>query len=376
MKNFIVKKCFEFLFFIYRRRSWPSKVFRGGLLLIVTAVTGGATWIIELLMGFMKSTETGQEQFSGWVASMPALCFVLGAVLVSVGLYAGFIDWRNNKVVGYGIVIELRGLRVAGVSHVEDADVLSHVHSKHSVLIDCRSCLNDGNLTNPQKALEIVSAILPHQLLSSLAGKKSKDIKLVFGSLAAVPLTFLAGVLIDDESDVTRVDWDRSSGRWRGLTEPDDGARFDCRTIQTGDESGVLVLCVSVSYPVNMIGIVSRAGNAKVMELVLPTHGFDTHWSEEKQTALAKQFIDVLIEHSNFKRIHLHLAGPSSLVFLFGQRYDRRNLPPINVYQFERGQAQEYPWSIRMPVAGKTDASLDRYDEVYECEVPTVESAV
>jgi hypothetical protein len=52
------------------------------------------------------------------------------------------------------------------------------------------------------------------------------------------------------------------------------------------------------------------------------------------------------------KRIHVVMAAPNSVVFNFGRRYDKRNLPELVVYQYERGQQPAYPWGVLMPVAG------------------------
>jgi len=36
-----------------------------------------------------------------------------------------------------------------------------------------------------------------------------------------------------------------------------------------------------------------------------------------------------------------------------GRRYDRRNLPNLFVYQYERSRSIKYPWSVRIPVIGQ-----------------------
>lgn len=63
------------------------------------------------------------------------------------------------------------------------------------------------------------------------------------------------------------------------------------------------------------------------------------------------------------KRVHLVLAAPNSVIFTFGRRYDKRNLPEIIVYQYQRGEPIAYPWGVSMPVAGLDDAKVMRCAE-------------
>jgi hypothetical protein len=74
-----------------------------------------------------------------------------------------------------------------------------------------------------------------------------------------------------------------------------------------------------------------------------------SHWSEAKQLALADQFFDTLkqLDALGVQQIHLALAAQSSVVFNLGRRYDKRNLPRVVVYQFEKGQGTRYPWASR-----------------------------
>lgn len=97
----------------------------------------------------------------------------------------------------------------------------------------------------------------------------------------------------------------------------------------------------------------------------LPELSIDGHWSESKQIALADKFFSVMREMSgaSVKRVNLILAAPNSIVIRFGQIYDKRNLPPITVWQYEKGQTPAYPWGVDMPVAGST-ARVNRHADL------------
>lgn len=359
--NRVIDKIFDFLRFIYRRKSWPRIVFGSGVACVVASVTGGISFVVDLLVRLVQPTTANQVANQDWLAFLPVGCFMIGVLLIASGGVAGFIDWRNErkeKSRQYAIVVELRGLRVSHDVPVEEADALSSMVGRHTIMVDVRNQLDEGRLSDPGLALRRVTDILPSQLLSSIEGKKAKDIQLAFGGMAAVPLTFLAGVLIDDESQVMRLEWNRHDQSWRELSEPDDLHRFEIIAVRDSPGASTLALCISFSYPIETNAVLDLLPDAKLVEFRLPAFGVDGHWSGKKQAALAKQFLDTLVAHANFTEIHIFLAAPSSFAFLLGQCYDKRNLPPARVYQYERGQIPVFPWAVSMPVAGKSDAEV------------------
>lgn len=47
-------------------------------------------------------------------------------------------------------------------------------------------------------------------------------------------------------------------------------------------------------------------------------------------------------------------------MFRFGRIYDKRNLPAVIAYQYERGETPPYPWGVKMPVSGAQEPELIR----------------
>jgi hypothetical protein len=195
---------------------------------------------------------------------------------------------------------------------------------------------------------------------------------IVYGGLAPVPMTFLAGGILDDEGAVTVMDWDRTAGRWRLLDGADDGERFvpaDLGEVRPGTNE--VMLAVSVSYGADLDGVVAVSDGNPVVALRVPSPRIGNHWSGEKQKALADEFLTTIgrLQDLGVARIHLFLAAPNSVVFRFGKHYDRRNMPEVIVYQFERSGAWRFPWGIRMPHHGQPEPELvinDLYPPVVE----------
>ena len=149
--------------------------------------------------------------------------------------------------------------------------------------------------------------------------------------------------------------------QWRPLDDEDDGKRF----ITTGlDEINPKVkrvaLCVSASYDVIESNVRIVEADIPVIKLELEGRTTNTHWSETKQQQLAQQFLDTVmfLAREGVTDISLFLAAPASLTLRLGALYDKRNLPHIEVNQYEQSDPKRFPWAVQMPVAGLPDAKL------------------
>lgn len=131
---------------------------------------------------------------------------------------------------------------------------------------------------------------------------------------------------------------------------------------QVPTDAPAAILTVSVSYKVDVPAVRRTFGSLPLVELDLPNGTPSCHWSEQKQQALVQAFRDTVIGLGNRRvgRIHLVLAAQSSIAFRFGQAYDRRNLPPLIVYQYERSNNPPYPWGVSMPTHGLAAATIFR----------------
>lgn len=140
-----------------------------------------------------------------------------------------------------------------------------------------------------------------------------------------------------------------------------DGRRF-AMTVPVGPLSDSVVLAVSVSYPITDADLSAAFSSLPVIRLTLEEGGPHSHWSDAKQGHLADQFLRAAIDIGGrgARRIHLVLAAPNSIVFRFGRAYDKRNLPELVVYQFEKGVHPPYPWGVLMPTGQVRRAEIVR----------------
>lgn len=294
-------------------------------------------------------------------AGVTYLAAAVAGLLILVGVWRCFEEWKaaDRKRV---FAIELRGLRDWSGPPLTESTPVRLIGRRELVAIDMRQKVKDGLIVDADVAVARV-ALLRQELASRESGVDRRDISYILGGLAPVPLTFLAGVLVDDETPITIMDWDRQNKLWRELDEADDGFRFQVTGLDTlAAGAPAVVLTISASYGVNIVGAQAKHPDIPLVHLALDQASTTSHWSETKQQALAQQFLDVALalERRGVREIHLFFAGPSSLVLRFGMTYDKRNLPSLIVYQYEQNQTPPFPWGVRMPVAGIEFATVVR----------------
>ncbi|WP_159104291.1 SAVED domain-containing protein [Sneathiella glossodoripedis] len=323
------------------------------------------TLVLNFDIGHVFSVVIEDIPISYQWARGPDLPTVLNYVLITLGLaflilglifiLLDWIDERKTTLKQRIIAIELKGLRDMDGPSLVSSIPAKFKGQREDMKIDLRQNIHDGYISDPTAALEKLRAA-PTDLKRRLSSFNQSDVRVFFGGLAPVPMTFYLGSAIDDEVPVCCMDWDRHIKKWRELDEEDDDARFEVIGL---DEFGVgsveVVLTVSVSMKVDLVSASKITKGTPIVQLELKEVSFNCHWSEMKQRELGKQFLDVIGHLSNLgvKTIHLFLAGQSSIVFRFGALLDRRNIPNVRVYQYQRDSEIKYPWSVLIPSGGR-----------------------
>ena len=340
---------------LFRRRSPALVTMRIGLTCIALVFGGWAFDISvpvgdgRVAVGFVSSD--GSPSLLSIAAAITGFFLVLTALIWELARYRTEQRHLARKKV---IVIEARGLRDGSGTPLIDAIPSKIEGRRDDFLVDLRQHVKDGEIVVPAVALNTLVS-LPNDLRRRQNGLDRRDITLVYGGMTPVPFTFLTGVLIDDEETIVVLDWHRHSEAWHQLDSADDGNRFHVSQIDQIPEGAREVgLIVSVSYSINVSDVRTKLGDLPIVELKLEDGSPDCHWSGAKQRALGQQFLTEVVRLGDrgIHRIHLFLAAQNSVAFRFGRLYDKRNLPEVVVYQYQRGATPPYPWGILMPVSG------------------------
>lgn len=342
---------------IWRKRSKGLTLIRISIPLLIVLL--GAGWKFNIIVPI----DAGTFQFSfdmnqGAPAYLTVISFIVIVALILVGVFL-IISEEIRLGKKRAVAIELRGLRDTTGDPLKDKISKNIVGRREQILVNIRRA--DGRILDPENALQQVEH-LPISIAHFETGADRSDITFVAGGLAPVPFSFLMGVQLDDEGSITLMDWDRNGDYWRPLDGDDDGDRFVIRGIDQVGQAEEVVLSISVSYPTNMQGITQTFTDQPVISMELSNLSTDAHWSETKQAALAQEFFDTMraLCGTNIKHVNLVLAAPNSIVIRFGRIYDKRNLPPLTVWQYENGQTPPYPWGVSMPVAGNRQRIVRR----------------
>jgi hypothetical protein len=341
---------------LFRPRSLGVQFLKYGSLILVTTL--GADFVVGAEYKTMDSSFNVHVATSG---GLPALAingaYVLGAVLIFLGvgllLRQISLDIRKERR-QLLIVVELRGLHGAPDTPAKDVIMRDFLGQRQSIVLDFRP-QRSGELVNRHLVLERLATLMPTiEVLST--GLHRADVFVAVGGLAAVPALFLAGVLLDDESNITIFDWHRKMTAWRLPQGPDDGKRFHAlNTVDVPTPCSEVVLVVSCSYDIASQDVAAAFPGLPVARLDAQEKLADRFWSEGKQAAFVSDMRDSIqhLQNNGAKCIHLILAAPSSLAIRMGMTYDRRLHPNLIVYQYEKSSQPVYPWGLSMPSHGQ-----------------------
>ncbi len=349
--------------FIFRRRSIEAHLIKYGASIAIAAM--GFSYFFKLTyhgknhdLSVQASTGDGPAT---WIIDFAfftglGMCLV-GLLIATHKIYREMRTESRRKI----IIVELRGLQSSPDTPATEV-VLKDIRGQRTrIELDFRVRTATGTTVTPEAALAKLSTMM-HAVEVNSAGKDKSDVSVVVGGLAPVPLLFLAGLMLDDESNITVIDWDRNLKEWRVADGPDDGKRF--LPIEIPSICGeAAVLAVAISYPISDDAIRQSFGEAvPIFRLTAEEVLSDRHWSEHKQAAFAAAFREAVqrLMNAGVKRIHLILAAPASQAIRIGMAYDKRLMPEIVVYQYEKSMEPPYPWGIQMPTHGITTALVTK----------------
>lgn len=352
--------------YFLRVPSWPSRSFRAGVTLILAGlsfggVAGGLTW--KDADSFLRLDV--QMDGGGLPILFSQVIVFLGIFLLALGLIFGFLEYvtdRRQLRMQRVVVIEHRGLHQIVDTPLASA-VPKRLKGHIDVLpVDHRQSTSTSHISSPEDALSQIAG-LRQQLRQKRDAAGPGNAKLVYGGMAPVPLTFLVGMMVGNEAQLTVMDWDRFAEKWRELDGEDDGERFIVSGLEGPRNKSVEVaLAIAVSFPSDIEGIRATVGDMPLVRAALPTLNTTAHWSAEKQAAMAKDFTDLIggLVAKGVKRIHLFIAAPNSVVFSLGRHLDDRLHPEVLVYQYERSASPPFPWAVKMPTHGQSGGQIVR----------------
>jgi hypothetical protein len=325
----------------------------------------GIEWAINVTIKFASSSShlvLKSGDLPIWVTSS---LYGLGALLLIAGFILAvhqYVQDRRHLLRQRHVAVEFRGMVDTSDTPLVDA-IPGAAITKEEILIDVREHVKRKTLAEISGAAKILER-LQDRIKEKRQGRDRRDVQVFAGGLMPVPLQFFAGVVLEDESALNIYDWERSESKWRALDDVDNGIRFKLDNLPQIAVKEV-VLAVSVSYAVDVTAVQSTFESLPIVELSLTNPLVNECWSRVQQAALAQEFLQTIgqLANAGVQRIHLILASPASLCLKFGTLYDRRNLPELVVYQYERQEVCKYPWGVLLGVDPHGGVSIVSKDE-------------
>lgn len=273
--------------------------------------------------------------------------WVIGLLMV---LWSQYREWKeadSRRI----LVVEMRGLVDTSDKPLLAAVPRTVLGRRVDCLVDVRTHLA-APTPNVEEALKEIEHI-QRDVRRARGDTARADVQVVAGGVMQVSLLFFAGTLLDDEGNVLLMDWERTKGDWKQLSDQADGETFEITGLDGLGTSKEVVLAVSASYVAAYNDIAATFPGIPVVRMARPNPQPNTLWSEDTQAALTQQFLQTLgrLANQGVEMVHLVLAAPASLAIRFGKAYDHRNMPKLRCYQREQNQTPPYPWSIQMPAA-------------------------
>jgi hypothetical protein len=273
--------------------------------------------------------------------------WVIGLLMV---LWTQYREWKEADTRRI-LVVEMRGLVDTSDRPLLAAVPRTLLGRRVDCLVDVRTHLA-APTPNVEEALKEIEHI-QRDVRRARGDTARADVQVVAGGVMQVPLLFFAGTLLDDEGNVLLMDWERTNGDWKLLSDQADGKAFEIIGLDGLGTSKEVVLAVSASYVAAYNDIATTFPGIPVVRMARPNPQPNSLWSEDTQAALTQQFLQMLgtLANQGVEMVHLVLVAPASLAIRFGKAYDHRNMPKLRCYQREQNQTPPYPWSIQMPAA-------------------------
>jgi hypothetical protein len=180
----------------------------------------------------------------------------------------------------------------------------------------------------------------------ALASTAAENRRFAVFSLGPIPLAVQLGFLLGDRARVALFQFDRDRGTWAWDAEAAAGEAVSWAVSECEegprDEAAVRVSLSAEARP--------EAGLRAGVEVDVRVAAPSVRWLRrpEQLTELARVYGEALaaIRSLGVRRVHLYYAGPAAGAVQFGRAYNARMNPPLEVYEYRRGESPSYARAV------------------------------
>lgn len=216
----------------------------------------------------------------------------------------------------------------------------------------------DINLVDLMRKQDVVEAIRKQdRLVSGILRDCDEYTELFYYGIAHIPLIFRAGYQIGDEGKVRLLHKYRNEQSvFKEISTEADNFKIELigypRCFNKAAKE--LLVVVATSFPVSSDDLTVFRNNEIGYELRFEMkdqvlHGVDAIDSYAVMNRLRTgilSHIREVVASENIEKIHLVLSTSSDFTFFLSQGFSKYHDPEVIAYQYERSNAQKYPWGI------------------------------
>lgn len=222
------------------------------------------------------------------------------------------------------------------------------------LLVDQR----DINLVDSMRKQDIVEAIRTQdRLVSGILRDCDEYTELFYYGIAHIPLIFRAGYQIGDEGKVRLLHKYRNEQSvFKEISTEADNFMIELigypRCFNKAAKE--LLVVVATSFPVSPEDLSVFRNNKIGYELrfemkdqaLYGVDSIDSYAVMNRLRAGILSHVREIVASENIEKIHLVLSTSSDFTFFLSQGFSKYHDPEVIVYQYERSNAQKYPWGI------------------------------
>lgn len=284
----------------------------------------------------------------------------MNSFVSSIAIIAGFLiqvlqiyqDTQKRAFIfqHFGIS-DAKKFDIASVRPIKDRLYIPEVFN-----LEVHKFYNNGSITDPQAALDITLSI--KQIIDAKSRVEEQNSKYYYGGISQVPLSFVAGSILDNTKKIEVYDWDRGKEKTYPIqlgckaleiscTEPDE-------VIFLNHHHDKIAIEIALTYQIDHENTKIAIGNVPTIRVEADTLEKDNTKYLESQEAISKKFHDILDKYSekNVDEIHIFIAAQNSMVFQLGRQVSQRVHKKIVVWQFEIQNTPKNPWGVAISSDG------------------------
>ncbi len=194
----------------------------------------------------------------------------------------------------------------------------------------------------------------------------SEDRTIVYGGIAPVPFTFLAGFTVDNHiggSDLIVKDWQRNPGEWRTIEGTTTNHDLKVTVPDQAYTANEILVAVEISQAADFKAMEIIFKDIPLIKLTVGTGNIErnNHWSLAQQVAWCDQ-LDTVFRNYRGRCVNLVIAAQNSVVFNIGRQFEKRYPFEIRVFQHEQDNPIEnrYPWAVNIFTGSDTGQKIYR----------------